>query len=82
MKVSKKNINNKYKSNVQSNREHKIVITGDSHAQRCASNVKHNLKESFKTSGYVKPGANTAALTCPATYDNKERHHCVWGRHK
>jgi hypothetical protein len=71
MKMSKKNINGKYKSNVQSNKEHKIVIIGDSHARGCASNVKHNLKDNFKTSGNVKLGANIAALTSPVVDDLK-----------
>jgi hypothetical protein len=33
------------------------MIIGDSHAQGCAGNMKHNLKDSYKTSGFVKPKA-------------------------
>jgi hypothetical protein len=43
----------------QQNNEHKIIIIGDSHAQGSASNVKHNLSDNYRSSGFVRPGANT-----------------------
>jgi hypothetical protein len=80
--ASKKNVNHKVKSSAQQNKGHKIVIIGNSHARGCASTVKHNLNDSYKSSGFVKPGANIATLTSSATGDidhltNKDN--CFWG---
>jgi hypothetical protein len=50
--VSKKTINHRLKSSAQ-NKGHKIVIIGDSHARGCPSNMKHNLNDSYKSSGYI-----------------------------
>jgi hypothetical protein len=53
----KKNINHKFKSSAQKNQGRKIVIIGNNHAWGCASNIKRNFKDSYKTSSFVKPGA-------------------------
>jgi hypothetical protein len=58
MDVSTKNNYHEPKSSSQQNREHKIIITGDSYARGAASNVKHNLNENYRSSGFVRPGAN------------------------
>jgi hypothetical protein len=54
VEMNKKNINHKFKSSVQQNQGCKIVIVGDSHARGCAGNIKHNLKDGYKTGGFVK----------------------------
>jgi hypothetical protein len=53
------------------NTEHKIVIIGDSHARGSASNVKHNLNDNYKCSGFVRPGANTDTLISSVMEDIK-----------
>jgi hypothetical protein len=45
------------------------VIIGDSRAQACTGNMKHNPKDSYKTSGFVKPGASIDTLIASATDD-------------
>jgi hypothetical protein len=41
------------------NKEHKIMIVADNHAQRCAMRVKDDLNDGFEVSAYVKPGTPT-----------------------
>jgi hypothetical protein len=53
------------------NKEHKIVIIGDSHAQGSASNVKHNLSDNYRCSGFVGPGANIDTLISSVMEDVK-----------
>ena len=60
--VNKKNASCKLKSSAQQNKEHEIVIIGDSHARGSASNVKYNLNDNYMSSSFVKPGANMINL--------------------
>jgi hypothetical protein len=55
--MNKKNINHKFKSSAEQIQGRKIVIIGDSHPRGCAGNMKHNLKGSYKSGGFVKIGA-------------------------
>jgi hypothetical protein len=55
--MNKKNINHKHKSSAQQNLGCKIVITGNSHVRGRAGNMKHNLKDSHRTSSFVKSRA-------------------------
>jgi len=62
----------KPKSSSQQNKEHKIIIIGDSHARGSASNVKRNLNDNnFRSSGFVRSGANIDKLTSSTTEDIK-----------
>jgi hypothetical protein len=47
----------KYKRKVMEQKQHKVVILGDSHARRCAAKVKHLLNNNFKVFGFVNPGS-------------------------
>jgi hypothetical protein len=69
--VSTKYICQKPKSSSQQSKEHKIVIISDSHAQGSASNVKHNLNDNYRCSGFVRPGANIDTLTSSVMEDIK-----------
>jgi len=71
MDVSRKNIYHKPKSSSHQNKEHKIIIIGDSHAQGAASNMKHNLNDNYRSSGFVRPGANIDTLISSMTEDIK-----------
>ena len=71
MDVSTKNICHKPKSSSHQNKEHKIITISESHAQGCASNVKHNLSDNYRSSGFVRPGANIDTLTSSAMKDIK-----------
>jgi len=63
MDVSTKNSCHKPKSSSQQNKDHKIIIIGNSHARGSASHVKHNLNDNYRSSGFVKPGVNIHTLT-------------------
>jgi hypothetical protein len=41
------------------NKEHKIMVVADNHAQGCAMQVKNGLNDGFEVSAYVKPGTST-----------------------
>jgi hypothetical protein len=71
MDVSMKNISHKPKSSSQQNKEQKIIIIGDSHARGSTSNVKHNLNDNYRSSGFVRPGANTDTLNSSMMEDIK-----------
>jgi hypothetical protein len=58
MDVSTKNICHKPKSSSQQNKEHKIIIISDSHARGSVSNVKYNLNDNYRSSGFVRLGAH------------------------
>jgi hypothetical protein len=38
-------------------KDHKVLITGDSHMRNCAANVKSSIKYNFVVQGVKKPGA-------------------------
>jgi hypothetical protein len=46
VETNKENMNRKFKSSAQQNQGCKIVMISDSHAQGCADDMKHNLKDS------------------------------------
>ena len=71
MDVSTKNICHKPKRSSQQNKEHKIIIIGDSHAQGSASNVKHNFNDNYRSSGFVRPEANIDTVTSSTMEDIK-----------
>jgi hypothetical protein len=68
--MSMKNVCHKPESSSKKN-EHKTIITSDSHARGSASNVKHNLNDNYRSSGFVRPGANTDTLNSSMTEDIK-----------
>jgi len=65
--ASMKNMCHKPKSSFQQNKENKIIIIGDSHTRGSASNVKYNLNGNYRSSGFVRPGANIDTLTSSVT---------------
>jgi hypothetical protein len=67
--MNKKNINHEFESSTQPIQGRKIVIIGDSQPRGCGSNMKHNLKGSYKTGGFLKLGACTDTLIASATGD-------------
>ena len=67
--VSTKNTRHNFKSNTQSNIDHKITILGDSHAQGLSSNVKNNLDDNYSVCGFVTPGVNVATQISSMTVD-------------
>ena len=71
MGVSTKNNYYEPKSSSQQNREHNILIIGDSHARSAASNFKHNLNDNCRSSGFVRPGVNIDTLISSVTEDIK-----------
>jgi hypothetical protein len=86
VEANKKNINHKFKSSAQQNQGRKIVTIGNSHARGCANNMKHNLKDSYKTTGFMKPGAYIGTLISSATGDieylTNEDIIVFWGRYR
>jgi len=71
MDVRTKNNYHEPKSSSHQNREHKIIIIGDSHDRGAASNVKHNLNDNCRSSGFVRPGGNIDRLISSMTEDIK-----------
>ena len=41
----------------------KIIIIGESHAKGCVAEVTHNLRRTFKVTGYMKPGVGLEEIT-------------------
>jgi hypothetical protein len=61
----------KHDSSFQQNKDHKIIIIGDSHARGASSNLQHNLDTIFGPSGFVNPGANVNSPISSVTSDIK-----------
>jgi hypothetical protein len=38
-------------------RRQKILLLGDSHARKCATDLQHNLGDDYEVTSFVKPGA-------------------------
>jgi hypothetical protein len=49
------------------NKDHKIIIIGDSHAQGCAARMNDYFSDNAEVSGYVKPGVPTDILVKTAS---------------
>ena len=45
-----------------SQKQHKVVILGDSHARGCATGVKHLLSSDFEVFGCINPGAGMKTI--------------------
>jgi len=71
MDVSARNMYHKPKSSSKQNKEHRIIVIGDGHARGAVSDVKHNLNDNYRSSGFVRPGANTDTLISSVTEDIK-----------
>jgi hypothetical protein len=50
-------------------KKHEVIIIGDSHVRRCATEITHNLGETFEVTGFVKPDTRLEVITNMA---NKE----------
>lgn len=46
----------------QAKKRGNIIILGDSHANGCAQEIQHNLKNDYKIQGIVKPGASVQSV--------------------
>ena len=57
------------KTNKQKEKKHTIIVTGDSHAQGCAAEIKSNLDEDFKVQGFVNPGTGLNTIITSAKRD-------------
>jgi len=53
-------------------KEQKIIITDDSHARGCASEVGNNLYMSFEVLVFVKPGTGVATVTNTVKEDTEK----------
>jgi hypothetical protein len=51
--------------------KHKVLLIGDSHAKKCAAELRNNLDSRYETSGMVKPGVKTNSLI--VTWKNEIR---------
>ena len=67
-------------------KEHKIIVIGDSHARGCAAEIKLNIDEGFKVQGFVTPGTGVSTITTSAKIDiqhlSKQDVVVVWGGSK
>ena len=50
---------NRFSNTSSRMKEHKFLITGDSHARNCTANVKTDIRDNFEVQGLVKLGAGT-----------------------
>jgi len=46
-----------YKKSSVKSKAHKVLILGDSHARRCASEVKQQLNNEYEVFGFINPGS-------------------------
>lgn len=42
--------------------DHKVLLIGDSHAKKCALDLRHNLEPNYEVCGFVKPGAISSEI--------------------
>jgi hypothetical protein len=41
---------------------YKVLLIGDSHAKKCALDLRHNLDHSYEVCGFIKPGASSSEI--------------------
>jgi len=51
--------------NKHTEKKHKIIVNGDSHAQGWAAEITLNLDECFEVQGFVNPRAGVNTITIP-----------------
>jgi hypothetical protein len=44
-------------NNNSGRRRQRILLLGDSHARKCATDLQHNLGDDYEVTSFVKPGA-------------------------
>ena len=49
----------------------RILLLGDSHARKCATNLQHNLGDDYEVSSFVKPGARMEGILNPTSENVK-----------
>jgi hypothetical protein len=63
--------------------EHKVLITGDSHAKKCATELHHNVDLRYEVRGFIKPGARTSEIIKTAEEEVSARKYkdvvILWG---
>ena len=69
--MNTKNRSHQLPNKSQQKEKHRIIIVGDSHAQGSASNLKHNLNNSFGITRFVRPGADIDTLTSTIMEETK-----------
>jgi hypothetical protein len=57
------------KTNKQKEKNHRIIVIGDSHAWGCAAEIKSNVDETFKGWGFVNPGKGLSNVITAAKGD-------------
>jgi hypothetical protein len=62
-KLNRRNINNEKEKN------HKLIILGDSHARGLSGKLKDILRDKFEVIGYTKPNCNIKSLIASAQAD-------------
>jgi hypothetical protein len=45
------------------NKDHKVILIGDSHARECAEKISHSLGNSYEITGFVNPGTGLEVIT-------------------
>jgi hypothetical protein len=50
-------------------RNHKVVITGDSHSRGLAKEVQYHLNKNFEVTGFLKPGTGAEIIVNSAMSD-------------
>jgi hypothetical protein len=45
------------------NKDHKVIFLGDSHATECAGKISNYLGNSYEVTGYVNPGTGLEVIT-------------------
>jgi hypothetical protein len=63
--------------------EHKVMIIGDSHAKKCAAELRHNLDRRYEVCGFTKPGARSNEIIKTAEEEVSSLKHkdvvILWG---
>jgi len=49
----------------------RILLLGDSHARKCATNLQHNLGDDYEVTSVVKPGARMEGILSPTSENVK-----------
>jgi hypothetical protein len=42
--------------------KHKVLIIGNNHANKCATELRNSLNHKYEVSGFIKPGASTREI--------------------
>jgi hypothetical protein len=82
-KMTQRSLQKSHGNNNLGRRRQRVLLLGDNHARKCASDLQHNLGHHFEVTSFVKPGATMEEIVSSSSESVKSLNRkdvlIVWG---